>query len=247
MRGAIAWPRPLRLLPLALALLAGCAVPPTVDDVISAHLQARGGEARIRALQSVRAIGTVTASGGRVARLVREIERPGRVRVEFTYQGVTGVYVHDGAEGWFVDPLAGQFEPATLPEESAAAAIDQADIEGPLVDWREKGHQVKLVGRETLDGRVVDKLEVTLRGGDVRYDYLDAGTHLLVRSDGFRVVRGHRVQLETEYSDYRDVGGLLFPFHIVSRAKERPEALTIDVEKVELDPDLGDSRFRRPG
>jgi len=232
---------------LWLAGVVACApAPPTLDAVVAANLSARGGEARIRALRSLRASGVATASGGRVARIVREIERPGRLRVEFTSQGVTAVYVHDGDTGWFVDPLAGQFEPAPLPPESAAATDDQLDLEGPLVGWREKGHEVLLLGRESLDGRPVDKLELRLRGGEVRYDYLDAETHLLVRSDAVRSVRGRRVELETTYSDYRDVGGLRFPFHVETRAKGRPDDLDIVVDSIEIDPELGDERFRRP-
>lgn len=240
----------LRSLPwiaLALAGFLACApAPPTVDDIVAANLSARGGAERLRALRSLRASGVATASGGRIAHIVREIERPGRLRVEFTSQGLTAVYVLDGDSGWFVDPLAGQFEPAPLPEEKAAATVDQLDLEGPLLDWREKGHEVALVGRETLDGKPVDKLELKLHGGEVRFDYLDAETHLLVRSDAVRSVRGRRVELETSYSDYRDVDGLLFPFHIETREKGRPDVLDVAVDSFELDPELGDERFRRP-
>ena len=65
------------MLPLLGALLAGCSTPSPVDEIVASNLAARGGKARLQALRSIRETGTVTASGGRVARVVREIKRPG--------------------------------------------------------------------------------------------------------------------------------------------------------------------------
>ena len=89
------------------------------------------------------------------------------------------------------------------PEADAAGGADQRDIEGPLVDWKKKGHVVELVGRESIAGAEVDKLKVVLRGGEVRYDYVDVASHMVVRSDVPRRVRGHRVEMHTTFSDFR--------------------------------------------
>jgi outer membrane lipoprotein-sorting protein len=234
-------------LPLVAMLLAACARTSPVDEIVAANLAARGGEAKIRALRSIRETGTVTASGGRVARIVRERKRPGLFRLEFTYQGTTSVFAHDGATGWQIAPLQGQFEPqAMAPEADSAGGVDQRDIEGPLVDWRAKGHLVELVGREKLPGGEADKLKVTLKGGAVRYDYVDVTSHQVVRSAAPRTVRGHGVMLENDFSDFRKVGGLTFPFHVETRIEGRPEVLTVSVDKIELDPALDDSLFVYP-
>ena len=124
--------------------------------------------------------------------------------------------------------------------------MDQRDIEGPLVDWREKGHVVELVGREKLPGGEAFKLKVTLKGGAVRYDYVDVASRQIVRSDVPRTIRGRAVQLENTFSDFREVGGLVFPHVIETHVKDRPQVLRIAVEKIELDPDLDDARFRFP-
>ena len=134
-------------LPVLCVLFTACSSPSPVDEIVASNLAARGGKERIQALCSIRETGTVTASGGRVAQVVREIKRPGLFRLEFSYQGTTSVFAHDGENGWQVAPLQGQFEPQTVEAEiDAAAGADQRDIEGPLVDWREKGRTVELVG-----------------------------------------------------------------------------------------------------
>jgi hypothetical protein len=194
----------------------------------------------------MRATGTADAGGGRIARVVREIARPGKIRLEFTYQGMTGVYAHDGASGWQIAPFQGRFEPEPLPPETATAAVDQIDIEGPLLGWRAKGHAVTLVGRTTVAGRETYELRTILAGGAVRRDFVDAASFLLVRTDTARAIRGRMVPLETTFGDYREVGGLRFPFLIESRAQGRPQSLRIEVEQIELDPPIDDARFRQP-
>jgi len=240
--------RYLKALPLLGALLAACSSPSPVDEIVTSNLAARGGKERLQALQSIRETGTATASGGRVARVVREIKRPGLFRLEFSSQGTTSVFAHDGETGWRVAPLQGQFEPqVTTPEaDVAGGGVDQRDLEGSLVDWREKGHLVELVGRETLPGGEAFKLKLTLKDGAIRYDYVDVASHQIVRSDITRTIRGRPVQLENTFSDFRETGGLVFPHLIETHVKDRPQVLRIAVEKIELDPDLDDARFRFP-
>ena len=239
--------RYLKMLPLAAVLLVACSSPSPVDEIITSNLAARGGKERIQALQSIRQTAVATASGGRVARLVREIKRPGFFRLEFSSQGIKSVFANDGEKGWQVAPLQGHFEPqVTTPENDAAAGVDQRDVEGPLVDWREKGHMVELVGREMLPGGEAFKLKVTLKDGAIRYDYIDVESHLIIRSDVTRLMEGRPVQLEARFSDFREEDGLVFPYMIETHIKDRPEVIRIAVEKIELNPDLDDARFRLP-
>lgn len=232
---------------LGILLAAGCSAPSPVDEVVASNLTARGGIEKLKALRSIRQTGTVTASGGRVAGVVREIKRPGMFRLEFSYEGTTSVFAHDGTTGWQVAPLQGQFEPQAMPPEAdAAGGLDQRDVEGYLVDWREKGHLVELIGRETLPGGEAFKLKVTLKGGTVRTDYVDVATRQIVRADVPRIVKGHPEVLETTFSDFREVGGLVFPHVLEAHVKDRPQAVRIVVRKIEIDPDLDDARFQLP-
>jgi len=239
--------RYLRSLPLFGALLIACSAPSPVDEIVSSNLAARGGKERIQALQSFRATGTATASGGRVAKVTYEIKRPGLFRLEFSSQGTKSVFAHDGEIGWQVAPLQGLLEPQpTTPETDQGFGADERDIEGPLVDWRNKGHLVVLVGREMLEGGEAFKLEVTLTDGSIRYDYIDAESKQIVRSDLPRMIRGEDVVLVDIFADFREVGGLVFPHLIESHVKDRPETIRIVIESIELGPDLDDARFQFP-
>ena len=236
------------LLAILFVLFTACAAQSPVDEIVNSNIAARGGEEAIRALQSFRATGTATATGGRVARVTYEIKRPGLFRLEFSSQGMRSVFAHDGNISWEVDPLEGQFEPhETSSETASGAGTDERDIEGPLVGWREKGHAVELVGRESLDGGEAFKLEVKLANGSVRHDYIDVESRQLVRSDIPRRMRGRDVVLVDLFSDFREEDGIVFPHLIETHVMDRPEIIKIVVDEVELNPDLDDERFRFPG
>jgi hypothetical protein len=148
--------------------------------------------------------GHAVAGPGREAIVRREIMRPGRIRTEFVFQGTTGVYVWDGTDGWQVSPLDGSFEPQPLSEEAAAVSAEQADFEGPLVDWKAKGHRVELVGPATLPGGKAHELKVTLKSGVVRRIWIDAASGLVVRTESARKLRGRELAFEVTYGDYRE-------------------------------------------
>jgi hypothetical protein len=224
----------------------GTTVGQSLENVIAKHVEALGGLDRIRAIRSVRMSGRVSPGGGREAAVMREIQKPGRVRTEFTYQGLTGVYAFDGERGWKVSPFEGSLDAEPMTDEEALQTSDQADIEGPLVDWQAKGHRVALSGMEILDGRDVYKLDVTLRSGRVIHQYLDARSYLRVRTESTREVRGISLRIETRFDDYRQVSGLLFPHSIDTGVVGRPRRLTVSVEKVEVNPTLEDARFAMP-
>jgi outer membrane lipoprotein-sorting protein len=239
----------LKALPMLGALLVACSSPPPspVDEIVEAHLAARGGIERIKALRSIRATGTATASGGRIARVVQEMKRPGFYRLEFSSQGTKAVFAHDGEIAWQVAPMRGIFEPeAITPDHDSEAGIDERDIEGPLLNWWEKGHMVELVGRETLPSGEADKLKVTLSDGGTRFDYVDVESHQLVRSDKTEMIAGRKMVMEETYADYREVDGLFFPHLITTQVTNRPETITIVVDSFELNPELDDSRFTFP-
>jgi outer membrane lipoprotein-sorting protein len=235
------------MLVLAVLSLAAGAESQSVEEILARHVEALGGMKNLRAIRSIRMSGRVVAGGGREALVMREIARPGRVRTEFTYQGVTGVYAYDGERGWNLSPFDGSFEPARMADDEERRTADQADFEGPLVDWKAKGHQVSLAGTETVDGREVYKLEVTLRNGRVLQQFLDAQSLLLVRSRTTRDVRGHSIQVDTEFEDYREAAGVLFAHRIETGAVGRPRRLTVVIDAIEVNPAIEDSRFEIPG
>jgi hypothetical protein len=229
---------------LAGAVLAAPASAQTVDEVIAKSLEARGGLDRLRAVQSIRVTGRMSM-GSKDASMVVERKRPTSIRAEITFQGERAVQAWDGITAWGIPPMgSGQAE--KLPAEVARAMADEADVDGPLVDYRAKGHQVTLLGKAMLDGGDAYKVEVRRKDGAVEVHFLDARSYLTVRIEGKRTIRGTVVEGESLLGDYREAGGILWPYSIRSGARGSPEKQTLTVEKIEVDPVLDDSRFKMP-
>jgi outer membrane lipoprotein-sorting protein len=231
------------------ALIASVASPASaqaLDEIVARHMAARGGAERWQTVRSVRMTGRAIAGPGREALVTREIKRPSRVRTEFTFQGITGVYAYDGQRGWQLSPLTGIVEPQALEPENTLAALEQADMEGPLVGAQKKGSSLALIGRETVSGREAFHIRVTPKTGAPQDQFLDVETFLLVRTESTREVRGRAVRIETTFGDYRTVGGLVVPHMLEIGARGRPERVRISVEAVELNPQIDDGRFRAP-
>ena len=224
----------------------GQAAMPAVDEIVAKYVQARGGIKKIRSVQSLRETGRVTSGSRPEAMVVRELKRPSRTRFEITQQGVTGVFVSNGTTGWKMSPFDGDTEPKALPPEAVAEAVEQADIEGPLVDWKAKGHTVELVGRETIGEHVAYKLKMTLKSGGVRFEYIDIKTFYRVRAESPRTLRGAKTKVTMTFDDYQKSAGMAFPHLVQVETEGRPESMRVVVDKVEVNPAIDDARFETP-
>lgn len=232
---------------LAVALLTSPAgAEMTLDEVIAAHFDALGGADKLKAVESARLSGTMSMGPGGEVPFLMVFARPQNARMEFTMQGMTGIQAYDGETAWMIMPFMGKNDPEVMAEDQAKSMVEQADFDGPLMDWQEKGHQVELLGLEDTEGSEAYKVKITLKNGDVRYHYLDSENFVVIKQEGLTKVQGNEMEFETILSDYKEVDGLMFPHSIMSRPKGAPEGQAVTIDKVELDVDLPDDYFSMP-
>jgi outer membrane lipoprotein-sorting protein len=227
-------------------LLATPAVAQTVDELVAKNLQARGGADKIKAVKSTRTTGKMVMGQGMEAPFVISEKRPNQTRMEFTFQGMTGVQAYDGKNGWTLMPFMGKKEPEAVPEEENKLMEEQADMDGPLVDYKAKGHKVELVGKEQVEGADAYKLKLTMKNGKTRTIYLDADSYLEIKMEAKRTVRGAEVDGETTYGDYKEESGLMVPHTIETGVKGAPQKQKLILEKFEMNMALDDSLFAMP-
>jgi outer membrane lipoprotein-sorting protein len=234
------------LLMIAALLMAPLLAAQTVDDIIAKNAQARGGLDKLKAVQSVRATGTMTVGPGMEAPMTLIQKRPHQMRIEFTIQGLTGVEGFDGVNAWQIMPFNGKKDPEAMSADETKEIEDQADIDGPLVDYKAKGHKVELLGKDKAEGTDVYKLKVTLKNGDVVTMFLDADSFLEIKSEVKRMVRGSEVEAEVAIGDYKEVSGLMVPFSIEAGQKGSEQKQKITITKYEINAPVDDSLFKMP-
>jgi hypothetical protein len=227
-------------------LLAPVAHAQTVDEILAKYFDACGGLDKLKALNSIRITGTMAVQPGMDAPFTREHKRPGKWRMEFTVQGMTGIQCFDGDKTWSLLPFLGKKDPEIGSDEDNKNAKDDADFDGSLVDYKTKGNTVELVGKEPVEGAEAYKLKITKKNGNIEYNYLDAETYLLVKTEAKRKVRGTEFDGETLYSDYKDVDGMMEPFSVEIGAKDSPQKRKMTFTKIELNVPLDDARFAVP-
>jgi outer membrane lipoprotein-sorting protein len=219
----------------------------TPDSIVEKALAARGGLDKIRAVQAERVSGHISFGADAEGPFVVELKRPRKMRMEFTVQGGTMVRVYDGkSAGWTVNPFTGKNNPEPMPEEELKNISEESDFDGPLVDYKAKGNQIELVGKDKVEGKEAYRLKLTTKNGDVRFYLFDSETFLLLKWEGKRKIKDQQSPVESYFRDYHDVGGLQFAFEIDSGASAEEINQKILIDKIELNPEISESRFIKP-
>jgi outer membrane lipoprotein-sorting protein len=233
-----------------LAILSGFSAAETVEEIVAANLEAKGGEEAWMALETGRMSGTMRMDGGAAGAIEMpftvEFKKPHMMRLEFTMQGMTAVQAFDGETGWSIMPFLGKTEPEEMAEDQVKQLKDQADFEGPLVNYKEKGHTVEFVGKEVVDGTPAFKLKVTKENGDVDTLYLDEEYFVEFKIEAEREVQGSEVTIATILGDYKEVDGLVFAHSMEMSFGGGETQQVITINTIELGVELPDERFAMP-
>jgi hypothetical protein len=219
----------------------------TADELVARHIEARGGYERLKAVQSMRIVRTYGTFGANIPVVITK-KRPALLRIDQTLpNGRTAARGVTPSVAWDRSP------DGKVTERARDAAIEtrelDADFDGLLVDYAQKGHKVVYAGRERIAGVDTHKLEVALASGGRRTVYLDADTFLERRQVGSMTLPQGNAKAEVvlTFSDYREVGGLKFPFAIDEERNAYPvQTIAIYTDRVELDVPVDDVLFGRP-
>jgi len=217
-----------------------------VDEIIAKNVQARGGLEKLKAVQSIKSTANMSMGQGMEAPGVLIQKRPRLARLDFTIQGLTAVQAYDGKSAWQIMPFMGKKDPEPMSADETKEVEEMADLDGPLVDYKSKGHQVELLGKEKVEGTDAYKIKATLNNGDVQTIYIDSDSFLEIKEETKRTVRGSEQLIESSIGDYKDVDGVLFPFAMESGVKGSQEKQKLTITKIELNVPADDSIFKMP-
>jgi outer membrane lipoprotein-sorting protein len=231
---------------LAAALLFAClAQAQTADEIIAKNIQARGGEDKLKSFQTVRITGKLTM-GGFHAGYLQETKRGNKVREEFVIQGMAQTVAYDGKTAWQVSPFEGRKDPDLLSEDDRKSLVEDADMDGQLVDYKNKDHRAEYLGHDSVEGTDCYKIRLTLSNGDARVYYIDTDSYLELKVETERKIRGTVHYEEVLYGDYERVNGVYFPMALEMGAKGDTQHQKITVEKIETNIPVDDSKFTIP-
>ena len=243
----------LRLLLPALAVGLGfftvdSATEPTemrLDEITRFHTAAMGGESRLAELRSVwrrRNERTFTVRKKPHFHLVLLLNESGGVRYAEGYNGrIAWEQIDDGPR-------------REVGERARTALWHTTQFPSnlnPLHQIRERGHSLEFLGIEVMDDRTFYRLLLTLSDGFEREYYVNAESYRIERS---RDTRRHHAyeekakEIETIWSDFRNVDGYWFPFTTMERELKTGQGLSggtmLDIK---VNVDIPDETFGLEG
>ncbi|MEY4489565.1 MAG: hypothetical protein RIQ79_2073, partial [Verrucomicrobiota bacterium] len=135
--------------------------------------------------------------------------------------------------------------PSRLATETEADFVMEAEFDDLLYDFRARGIELEDAGRAEVQGRPCLRLLATVRLTASYTLYVDEETLQVIRRDQRKIVRGRMSVVETYYSDFRPVAGVLEPFRIRVQSGDRVITET-EITEVIANPEVPEAFFAPP-
>lgn len=214
----------------------------TVDEIVDKHVAALGGMDKIKAVNTLVTERSLAVQGMEIPTKTTVVIGKS-LRNESTVMGNSMIQVVDESKGWMIRPtqMGGTGEPEDMPADQLKQQMGTLDPFGGLVNYKEKGNKVELVGKEKLDKKDVYHMKVTTKDGLSYDEFLDGNTFLVSKVK--MVMNGQ--EGEIEFSDYKATDGIQFPSTMdVSNAQMG--SMTFITNKIIVNAPVDSTIFKRP-
>lgn len=217
----------------------------TVDDVINKHVAALGGMDKINAVKTVKYTGKFSGMGADIPVTVT-IKSRNKIKMDMNFQGMSMIQAYDGTTGWSINPFSGKKDAEKMPSEQVKEMKENAEWEGQLVNYKDKGYKAELMGKEDVEGSDTYKIKITDKDGDVTFYYLDATSYLPIKQVSKRKVKEKEITQEIYQSNYQQVEGVMFAMSVVIKTPGSDQTQSGTFDKVEVNTEVDDSIFKMP-
>jgi hypothetical protein len=247
----------------------------SAEQIVAKSVAARGGLDAWRKVETMMWFGHIESAHAPAPsmRFVLSQKRPNRMRFEIDALQDRTLRVFDGLRGWKMRPSHGRPEVQPYTIDEVRFAQSGPDIDGPLIDYAQKGSSVSLAGLDEIEKRKAYHLIVRTATGENQHVWVDAETFLEIRYDrpaggpglaapsgvgaesaagpsaaaavGARAAVGRTVSVV--YRDYNTTDGLKIPSLIETGVAPGAQPDRMVIERVVLNPPLNQQTFSMPG
>lgn len=184
----------------------------TAKDVVEAHVRAIGGRSAIAAVKDMERSYAATVQGMEVV-LTEHHKAPDSYALDMRMGPMTlQKLVYAGGRGYRQD-MEGRMELNDI----ELADARESSHPFPEAHYEELDYEMFLSGIVTIDGKRTYRVQFNKENG-VFTEYYDVETGLKVRRSEPEETAQGRIEVVTDYSDYREVGGVKVPYAIRQNA-----------------------------
>lgn len=230
----------------SLFLLNAFAFAQSAEDIIAKHIKAIGGDnwSKVNSIKMEATIAAEAAAGMTISYSMTAI-RDKAARMDVSVMGMNQVSVVNGDKGWTINPFAGQTSAEPLTPDQVKNMMDQTDIDGTIIGYKEKGYKVEYVGKEDVEGTEALKIKVDKGEGKLEYLLYDPESYYEIKNVRVDNVDGQEVETATIYSNFKAVDGITMPY-TMQQANPMMGSTTISMTKVTLNPTVDEKIFEMP-
>ena len=175
----------------------------TADEIISKNVEAMGGVSKIVSLKTVKKSGSLSMQGMDIP-MVFTVSQMKGFRVDVEVMGTSNYQIVTPEKAFMFFPVQQMTEPKEMDAETVKGMQSALDIQGALVNYKEKGSSVEFAGNEKVDGADTYKLKVTSKSGKTAFYFIDVKSNRLTKTTAKAAgPDGVEMNVETTYSNYK--------------------------------------------
>ena len=208
-----------------------------VEDVINNYIKAIGGKAALDKVENIKTDLTLSASGQSFDATILQKKSPNKFKLTLSMMGQAfQQQIYDGTNGAMIQ----QGQTMKLEGKQLDGLKEQA-IMFPELDYLNGDYELELKGIEQIDGNDAYKLTVIAPSGNKVTEYYNVKSGLKIRSIGVLESPQGNITQTTDYSEYKDAGGILMPY--VMQQSMGPQNIKMTIKDVKVNGGIDDAAF----
>ena len=212
-----------------------------LDKILNDHFKASAQD-KMSEITSTTMNGKLSVMGMETAVTIYQA-RPFKFRLEAEIMGSPMIQTYNGTTGWSYFPAMGATEPTEMGTDELKGVINQANMDSPLWDYKDKGNIIELLGASE-DGSA-NIIKLTTAEGDEITVWISKETSLLTKVITIQMAQGMETEIETELKDYKVVDGIPTAHYMGSKAGGQVVS-AVTFESIEYNKTLDDALFGKP-
>ncbi|MBP6793616.1 MAG: hypothetical protein KA143_01100 [Saprospiraceae bacterium] len=186
----------------------------TADEVIAKVIAAQGGYEKLKAIQTMKLLGTLEIQGQKIPYNTYQIHDKVS-KSELTFNGLQQYQIIYRDSGFVFSAFQGMTAPERMTPEDIKQGQDGLDLQGVLVDYAKKGHSVELLEPEDVDGVDAIQVKVNLNTGKTQFYFIDPDNYYPIRIKTKGISNGQEYTNVTDYYNFKATSnGIILPHTI---------------------------------